>query len=65
MSAYAYIAVEAEGRRHDVFNIGMDVPAVRSVIERTAGLLPSGAEIGYDRLLPPIGPPDRQAKPAP
>jgi hypothetical protein len=45
--SYAFIRVEAGGQAHQVFNIGMEVPEIRALVEAVAELLPEGAEIEY------------------
>lgn len=45
--SYAVIVVTAQGRRHQVFNIGMDVPEVRAVVEATRNVLPEGVDVVY------------------
>jgi hypothetical protein len=45
--SYAFIAVQAGGRRHQVFNIGMEVPAIREIIETVDTLLPEGIGVEY------------------
>jgi hypothetical protein len=45
--SYAFIAVQAAGRRHQVFNIGMEVPAIREIVETVDALLPDGIGVEY------------------
>ena len=45
--SYAFIVVEGEGRRHQVFNIGMEVPEVKAIIGATEMVLPKGVELEY------------------
>lgn len=42
--SYGFIVVRGEGRKHQVFNIGMEVPEIRAIIEATNKVLPK--EIG-------------------
>lgn len=46
-SSYAFILVEADGRKHQVFNIGMEVPEIRAIVETTALVLPKGVKLQY------------------
>lgn len=45
--AYAFIIVEANGRRHQVFNIGRQVPEIKAILEATQSMLPEEVEIEY------------------
>ena len=45
--SYAFILIEADGRRHQVFNIGMEVPEIRAIVETTAMMLPKGVKLEY------------------
>ncbi len=45
--SYAFIMVEADGRRHQVFNIGLEVPEIRAIVEATEAVLPEGVDIEY------------------
>jgi hypothetical protein len=45
--SYAYIRVEAQDRRHQVFNIGMEVPAIEAIVAATEAVLPAGVELQY------------------
>ena len=44
--SYAFIVVQSGGRRHQVFNIGMEVPAIRAIVETVDAMLPE--EIGLE-----------------
>ena len=46
-SAYAFVMVEAEGRKHQVFNIGMEVPEMRALVEAAERVLPEGVNVEY------------------
>jgi hypothetical protein len=43
----AFILIEADGDRHIVDNIGMEVPEVRAIVEATDAIMPEGIELGY------------------
>ncbi len=45
--SYAFIRVEADGRRHQVFNIGMEVPEIRAIVEATEAVLPEDVDLAY------------------
>lgn len=45
--SYAYIVVEADGRKHQVFNIGMEVPEIKAMVEATGSVLPLGVNLEY------------------
>lgn len=45
--SYAFIRVEADGRRHQVFNIGMEVPEIKAIVEATETVLPEGVDLAY------------------
>jgi hypothetical protein len=45
--SYAFIVVEADGRKHQVFNIGMEVPEIRAIVEATDRVLPEGVDLAY------------------
>jgi hypothetical protein len=46
---YAFIRVEGEGRGHQVFNIGMEVPEIEAIVAAVAPLLPEGVSVTYRR----------------
>lgn len=46
-NSYAFIVVEANGQRHKVDNIGMEVQEIRDILETTNLMLPSNAAIIY------------------
>lgn len=46
-SSYAFILVQAEGRKHWVNNIGMEVPEIRTIVEAAQELMPKGVEFEY------------------
>lgn len=45
--AYAFFMVEANGRRHQVFNIGMEVSEIKAFVEATESILPEAVELEY------------------
>lgn len=45
--SYAFLLVQADGRKHMVNNIGMEVPEIREVVESAKVLLPAGVELEY------------------
>lgn len=45
--SYAFILIEAEGRKHIVDNIGMEVPETRAIVDATNAVLPEGVAIEY------------------
>ncbi len=45
--SYAFIMIEADGRKHQVFNIGMEVPAIKAMVEATDAVLPIGVNLEY------------------
>jgi hypothetical protein len=45
--SYASIMIEADGRRHQVRNIGMEVPEIRAIVEVANTVLPEGAKLEY------------------
>jgi hypothetical protein len=45
--SYGFIVVEANDRRHQVFNIGMKVPEIQAIIEATERVLPEGLDLEY------------------
>jgi hypothetical protein len=46
-SSYAFILIEADGRKLMVDNIGMEVPEIRALVDATAALLPEGVDVEY------------------
>jgi hypothetical protein len=45
--SYAFIVVEADGERHIVDNIGMEVPEVRAIVDATDALMPDRVDLEY------------------
>lgn len=45
--SYAFIVVEAAGRRGHVWNVGMEVPEVAAIVEATDRVLPDGIDLEY------------------
>ena len=45
--SYAFIVVEANGQRNLVDNIGMEVPEIRAIVERTDTIMPDGVNLDY------------------
>ncbi len=46
-SSFAFIVVEANGYKHKVDNIGMEVAEIKAIVEATSNLLPSGVDLVY------------------
>ena len=45
--SYAFIRIEADGQSHQVFNIGMEVPEIRAIVEEVSSILPSDVVLVY------------------
>jgi hypothetical protein len=45
--SYAFIVVEANGQRHIVDNIGMEVPEIRAIVEATDSVMPEEISLDY------------------
>jgi hypothetical protein len=45
--SYAFIMIEADGRKHQVFNIGMEVPEIKAMVEATGAVLPVDVKLEY------------------
>ena len=45
--SFAFILVEADGRRHIVDNIGMEVPEIKAIVEATDAIMPEGVNLTY------------------
>lgn len=45
--SYAFLLVQADGQKHMVNNIGMEVPEIRKIVESAWQLLPAGVEPDY------------------
>jgi len=45
--SYAFISIEANGQKHQVDNIGMEVTEIRTIVETVNSMLPSNAKIVY------------------
>ncbi|HSK66330.1 MAG TPA: hypothetical protein VK888_05335 [Anaerolineales bacterium] len=45
--SYAFLLVQADGQKHMVNNIGMEVPEIREIVEAARQLLPAGVEPDY------------------
>lgn len=45
--SYAFVMVEADGKKHKVDNIGLEVPQVRAIVGTVAAMLPDGVDIDY------------------
>jgi len=52
-SSYAFILLEADGRRHMVDNIGMEVPEIRELVEATDAIMPEGVDLYYGKGFVP------------
>ena len=51
--SYAFIMVEAKGRRHIVDNIGIEVPEIRAIVERVDEILPPAITLEYRKGFTP------------
>jgi len=47
--SYAYLLIQADGQKHMVNNIGMEVPEIRGIVEAARQLLPAGVELEYGK----------------
>jgi hypothetical protein len=47
--SYAFILIEADGRRHQVDNIGMEVPEIKALVEATDTIMPEGVHLEYGK----------------
>ena len=45
--SFAFIVVEADGRRHIVDNIGMEIPEIKAIVEATDAIMPEGVNLDY------------------
>ncbi len=45
--SYAFIMVEADGNKHIVDNIGMEVPSIRTIVETVDTMMPKGVDLDY------------------
>ena len=45
--SYAFVVVQADGQRHIVDNIGMEVPEMRAIMEATDAILPKEVNLEY------------------
>lgn len=45
--SYAFLLVQADGQKHMVNNIGMEVPEIREIVEAARQLLPAGVKLDY------------------
>jgi hypothetical protein len=45
--SYAFIVVEADGQRHVVDNIGMEVPEIKAIVEATDAVMPEDIDLDY------------------
>jgi len=46
-TSYAFLMIEADGRKHQVINIGMEVPEIRAIVETANQVLPNGIKLDY------------------
>lgn len=44
---YAFVKVDANGQSHQVFNIGMEVPEIKAIVEAVQTLLSTGVNVEY------------------
>ena len=51
--SYAFLKVDANGQSHQVFNIGMEIPEIRAIVEAIKILLPTGVNIEYGEGFTP------------
>ena len=47
--SYAFLLVQADGQKHMVNNIGMEVPEIREIVEAARHLLPAGVKPDYGK----------------
>ena len=45
--SYAFIVIEADGKRHMVDNIGMEVLELKAIVEATDAIMPEGINLDY------------------
>src|SRR5574341_233915 len=45
--SYAFIKVDAKGQSHQIFNIGMEVPEIKAIVEAIQSILPIGVDVEY------------------
>jgi hypothetical protein len=45
--SFAFIAVEADSKKHMVDNIGTEVPEIRAIVEATDAIMPEGINLDY------------------
>ena len=45
--SYAFIMIEADGQRHQVDNIGMEIPEIRALVEAIDTIMPEGVNLEY------------------
>jgi len=45
--SYAFIMIEANGKKHKVDNIGVELPEVRALVEAVSAFMPEGMELEY------------------
>jgi hypothetical protein len=48
-SSYAFLIVQADGQKHTVNNVGMEVPEIREIVESAQTLLPAGVRLDYGK----------------
>ena len=46
-SSYAFIVIEADGQRHMVDNIGVEVPELRAIVETMDAIMPEEVNLDY------------------
>ena len=51
--SYAFIMIEANGESHQVFNIGMEVPEIKAIVEKVNSILPTGVVLDYGEGIVP------------
>jgi hypothetical protein len=51
--SYAFIMVEANGRQHQVDNIGVEVPEIRAIVESTEKIVPEDINFEYGEGFKP------------
>jgi len=51
--SYAFIMVEANGKRYMVDNIGLEVPEIRAIVEATGEILPGEIKFEYGEGMTP------------
>jgi hypothetical protein len=51
--SYAFVMIQADGQRHIVDNIGMEVPEMRAIVEATDAIVPEDVHLEYGEGFTP------------